>query len=62
VHSGVRSRAADNIVAHTAYLLPGILKGLLHGGRVFLHLPAVIGAAVIGEFHKQIAHGYVLLS
>ena len=50
VDPGVRPSAARQVDRPPADLGDGLLQGLADGGGVFLHLPAVVGGAVVGEF------------
>ena len=56
VNAAVRSAAAFDTELLAKEFFRGMLKHLLHGDGVFLHLPAVISRAVIFDGNKQISH------
>nr|AHF25403.1 hypothetical protein [uncultured bacterium Contig137] len=56
VNAAVGPRAACYVVPRAADDFKRVLHRLLNGGRVFLHLPAVIGGAVVADCEEKIAH------
>lgn len=60
VHARVGAPGSSDAYGRVQHHGHGLLNGLLHAHVVGLHLPAVVGAAVVGQSY-EIAHECVLL-
>ena len=62
VYAGVSAAAANQLYRVAADLFQGFLHGLTDGDVVFLHLPAVVAAAVVFQSQGDISHNPNFLS
>ena len=56
VDTGVGASAAGEVYRAAADVSNGLLQGPADGDRVLLHLPPVVGGAVVHEFQGNVAH------